>query len=110
MDKFTQELLFGLLFFTFCGVVALTVARYVYLIRKSMIEYGMVEDRPGREEKKLQLVGIMLGLGAGLLLSAIITALDFSEDVGDLLVWASLVTCTALGLLVSMRIGDRRAG
>ena len=108
MDKFTQEVLFALMFFTFLTTVGLTVARYVYLIRKAMIEYGIEEGSTGKKRKRLQVVGILLGLGTGLFLSAVISLLDLTEDTTDLLAWGSIIWCTGLGLLATTLITERR--
>ena len=100
MENF-EEALGALFLMTGIVVIVYIVARYSYLIKKAMIEKGLII--PGNSKKMLyQDIGcIVLSLGIGLIVSTFFTTMDLSEDTTDLLVWGTILIFGSIGLLVA---------
>ena len=106
MDTITQELILGILFIASCATIVLTVARYVYRLRRLRIEYGLESDSTLGRDKLVPLAGLLVGLGAGLLLASLASTWSLPEDTADLLGWGIIVLCTGGGLLAAYHLSD----
>ena len=81
--------------------VIFIIARYTYLIKKSMIEKGFTSPSSSSKAKYLDIGCIVGGLGLGLIISTTYTTMELSEDSTDLLVWGTILICGALGLIAA---------
>jgi hypothetical protein len=88
-------------------LVVLIIARYTYLIKRTMIEKGVYVEHKNTKFKYLDVGCIVFGLGIGLLVSSIFTTLDLLEDTMDLLVWGTILIFGAAGLVVAHFIRKR---
>lgn len=82
-------------------LVIFIIARYTYLIKKTMIEKGIYEAHTNNNFKYLDIGCIVFGLGIGLLLSSVFTTMDLLEDTMDLLVWGTILIFGATGLVIA---------
>jgi hypothetical protein len=82
-------------------VVVFIIAKYTYLIKKAMIEKGLVAQPNSRKMQYIDLGCIIGGLGIGLMVSTIYTSMELSEDTTDLFVWGTILLCGAIGLLAA---------
>ncbi len=82
-------------------LIVFIIARYTYLIKKSLIENGGYSDYKMNKLKYLDIGCIALGLGIGLIISSIFTTFNLSEDAIDLLVWGTILIFGAAGLIVA---------
>ena len=85
------------------GVIAVVfiIAKYTYLIKKTMIEKGLVSQVNSKKMQYIDMGCIVGSLGVGLIVSTIFTAMELSEDTTDLLVWGTILICGAIGLLAA---------
>lgn len=88
-------------------LMVLIIARYTYLIKRTMIEKGVYVEHKNTKFKYLDVGCIVFGLGIGLLVSSIFTTLDLLEDTMDLLVWGTILIFGAAGLVVAHFIRKR---
>lgn len=82
-------------------VVAYIIARYTYLVKKAMIENGLTSPT---KSKKLMLIDfgcILGGLGLGLIVSSIYSAMKLDENTTDLLVWGTILIFGAMGMVLA---------
>ncbi len=93
----------------FGGIVLIVyiLARYTYLIRRAMIEKGLVNST-GTNFRFLDWGCIVLSLGVGLIISSIYTAFDLTEDTMDLLVWGTILIFGGIGLMVAHSIRKKQ--
>lgn len=82
-------------------VVVFIIAKYTYLIKKAMIEKGLVSPTNSRKMQYIDLGCIIGGLGIGLMVSTIYTSMELSEDTTDLFVWGTILLFGAIGLLAA---------
>ncbi|WP_375578628.1 hypothetical protein ABWH96_16605 [Marivirga tractuosa] len=82
-------------------VVVYIIAKYTYLIKKAMIEKGLVSQTNSRKMQYIDLGCIIGGLGIGLMVSTIYTSMELSEDTTDLFVWGTILLFGAIGLLAA---------
>ena len=106
MDTTTQELILGILFMLSFLAIVITVARYVYRLRKLRIEYGIEGGATWGRDKLVPLAGTLIGLGAGLLLASVASTFQLPEDTADLLGWGIIVLSTGGGLLAAYHLSD----
>jgi NAD/NADP transhydrogenase beta subunit len=85
------------------GVVAVVfiIAKYTYLIKKAMIEKGLVAQTPSKKLQYIDIGCILGALGFGLIIATTFTSLNLTEDTTDLLVWGTVLICGALGLFLA---------
>ncbi len=100
MENFT-ELGGGLIIVTGFIVIVYIIARYTYFIKKLMIERGLTGSSNSGRFKYIDAACIVLGLGIGILVSAIYTTFPLTEDTMDLLIWGTILVFGALGLLIA---------
>lgn len=103
-----QEALGGL--FLMAGVVTVVyiIARYSYLIKKAMIEKGLVNPETSKKMQYIDIGCILLSLGLGLVVSTIFTTMDLTEDTADLLIWGTILVFGAIGLLAAHWLRKRQ--
>lgn len=82
-------------------LIVFIISRYVYLVKKLMIEKGIYIEHKTNRFKYLDIGCIVFGLGIGLLVSSIFTTMDLLEDTMDLLVWGTILIFGAAGLIVA---------
>ena len=89
--------------FLMAGVVTVVyiIARYSYLIKKAMIEKGLVIPETSKKMQYLDIGCIVLSLGLGLMVSTVFTTMELTEDTADLLIWGTILVFSAMGLLVA---------
>lgn len=89
--------------FLMAGVVTIVyiIARYNYLIKKAMIEKGLVSSATSNKMQYLDIGCIILSLGLGLIVCTIFTSMNLTEDTTDLLVWGTILVFGAIGLMVA---------
>ncbi|WP_299217274.1 DUF6249 domain-containing protein [uncultured Aquimarina sp.] len=107
MNTVTQEIIFGLMFFVLIITLVFIIARYMYLIKKALIEKGQYQDHKNNTLKYLDIGCIVFGLGVGLFVSSIFTTIELSEDTADLLIWGTILIFGAAGLIVAHFIRNR---
>lgn len=96
-----QEALGALVLMAGVVVVVFIIAKYTYLIKKAMIEKGLVSQANPRKMQYIDMGCIIGGLGIGLLVSTVYTMMELSEESIDLLVWGTILICGAIGLLAA---------
>jgi hypothetical protein len=96
-----QDVLAAFVFVAGFVTVVFIIAKYTYLVKKSMIEKGIIESKPRNKLLLIDWGCIIGGLGIGLLISSIFTVLEFSGDTTDLLVWGTILISGALGLVAA---------
>lgn len=86
-----------------CGTVLIVfiVARYTYLVKKTMIEKGLTTLQPNLKLKYLDIGCIVIGLGVGIMISSIFTTMEISEDTMDLLVWGTILIFGGFSLIIA---------
>ena len=88
-------------------LVIFIIARYTYLIKKTMMEHGIYQEQQNSKFKYLDIGCIVFGLGIGLLTSSIFTTIKITEDTMDLLVWGTILVFAAGGLVLAHFIRKR---
>lgn len=96
-----QDALGAILLMAGVVVVVFIIAKYTYLIKKAMIEKGLVSPANSRKMQYIDLGCIIGGLGIGLMVSTIYTSMELSEDTTDLFVWGTILLFGAIGLLAA---------
>ncbi len=96
-----QEALGAIVLMAGVVVVVFIIAKYTYLVKKAMIEKGLVSQTKAAKTLYLDIGCIIGGLGVGLLVSTVFTSMELSEDTTDLLVWGTILICGAIGLMVA---------
>lgn len=107
MNTTTQEVIFGIAFFALITTAIFIIARYTYLIRKVMAENGLEPPKVISKSRFIHFGGILIGLGIGLMVSSIFTAMNLSEDTADLLIWGTIVLFGGFGLIIANRLEDK---
>ena len=107
MDIAIQEVIFGIAFFAFITTVIFIIARYTYLIRKTMAENGLQATKILTKARLIHFGGILIGLGLGLMVSSVFTLMELSENTADLLIWGTIVLFGGLGLIVAHLLEEK---
>jgi hypothetical protein len=79
--------------------VIFIIARYNYLLKKALAEKGIVPNTV--KISYLEIACIVTGIGIGLGISSIFTAMNIAEDTMDLLIWAVILMGGGLGLFAA---------
>lgn len=98
-----SEILGGLILVTGAVLMVYFIARYTYLIKKMLIEKGVFERRSEAQITKVDVAYVMVGVGVGLLLAALLSLLQLPETTMDLLAWGAVLLSGAAGLLFAAR-------
>lgn len=88
-------------------VIVFILAKYNYLIKKTMVEKGLMIDKPKSRGKYIDVGCIVIGLGLGFLISSIFTEMNLTEDTTDLLVWGTLAVFGGASLIVAHFVRKR---
>ncbi len=88
--------------------VVFIIARYNFMIKKVMIEKGMHTPKTTTKARYLDLGCIIIGLGAGFLVSSIYTEMRLTEDTTDLLVWGTIAIFGGISLVVAHYLRKRQ--
>ncbi len=84
------------------GVVVFILAKYNYLIKKAMIEKGLIANQLTNQKLKYLDVGcIIVGLGLGFIVSSIYTEMNLSEDTTDLLAWGTIAIFGGISVILA---------
>ncbi|NHN27791.1 hypothetical protein FIA58_019095 [Flavobacterium jejuense] len=103
-----QEVLGALFLMMGIVVIVFIIAKYSYLIKKAMIEKGLVVAENSKKMLYQDIGCIVLSLGIGLIVSTMFTTMDLSEDTMDLFVWGTILIFGAIGLLVAHWLRTRK--
>ena len=87
--------------------VVYIIARYNYLIKKTMIENGVYLERKNNRLKYLEIACIAFGVGIGLFVSSIFNVFSISAEVLDLYIWGTTLIFGAAGVLLAHLIRNR---
>jgi len=98
------EVLGGGLIMMAIVIIVFILAKCTYLIKKAMIERELVEPNPNTRYRFLDIGCIIIGFGLGLLIAAIFTKMDLTEDTMDLLTWGTILIGGGLGFLTAYNI------
>lgn len=96
-----QDALGAIALMTGVVVVVFIIAKYTYMVKKAMIEKGLVSQANSSKTHYLDAGCIIGSLGLGLLVSTLFTTMELSEDTADLLIWGTILIFGALGLLMA---------
>ncbi|RKN81054.1 hypothetical protein [Ulvibacterium marinum] len=97
----TQDVIMGLGMILGLVTITFIIAKYTYQVKKAMIDRGLTSKTPNEKLRYLDIGGILLGLGIGLIVSSIFTTMDLSEDTMDLLVWGTILIFGSFGLALA---------
>ncbi len=109
MEHF-ESIFMGLCVFGSGVLVVFILAKYNYLIKKTILEKG--DSLPENKVSYRDIGCIVLGTGAGLGMSAVFTEMNLSEDTTDLLVYSVILIGGGIGLLTAhfLRSKDEKRG
>ena len=109
MERF-ENIFMGLCVFGSGVLVVFILAKYNYLIKKTILEKG--DSLPENKVSYRDIGCIVLGTGGGLGISAVFTELNLSEDTTDLLVYSVILIGGGIGLLTAhfLRSKDEKRG
>lgn len=96
-----QDALGAIVLMTGVVVVVFIITKYTYLVKKAMIEKGLVSQANSTNIRYLDVGCIVGGLGIGLMISTFYITLNLSEDATDLLVWGTILICGSIGLIAA---------
>lgn len=102
MDKFA-ELLGGVVFVGGLVLIVYFIARYTYLIKRMLIEKGLLDKRSESSITKLDVAYVVIGIGFGLLVAAGLSLLNLQERTLDFLVWGVVLISGAMGLVLAAK-------
>ncbi|NHF59390.1 hypothetical protein FK220_008570 [Flavobacteriaceae bacterium TP-CH-4] len=105
--KELNELLVVLTVVVAAILMVFIITRYSYLVKKAMIERGVVLNQNNDRFKYLDIGCIAFGLGIGLVASSIFTTMELTEDTMDLLIWGTILIFGAGGLVLAHFIRKR---
>ena len=100
MDRL-GEALGGLIIVTGMVLIVYFIAKFTFLTRKMLVEKGMLHKRTAPQINKKDIAYVTIGVGAGLLGSAMLSLLDLEENTMDLLGWGIVLIAGAAGLLIA---------
>lgn len=103
----TENIILGIGVFGGFVLIVYILARYTYLIKKTMIEHGQLNST-GPKYKYMDLGCIVLSLGIGLLVSSIYTNFEITEDTLDLLVWGTILVFGGIGLVTAHLLRSKK--
>jgi uncharacterized protein YybS (DUF2232 family) len=106
----TAAIVTGASLVTCIVLVVFILARYNYLLKKTMIEKELPFELTKNRYRFLELGCTLLGLGAGLAVSSVFTAMGLSEDTTDLLAWGVILVFGGTGLVISHYIRRKQEG
>ena len=86
-------------------LVIYIIARYNYLLKKTLAERGMVPEKS--KIRYAEMGCIVVGIGIGLGVSSLFTMMNLPADTMDLLVWSVILMGGGLGLFVAHFIGQQ---
>ncbi|WP_424989177.1 hypothetical protein [Flagellimonas sp.] len=93
-------------------VVTYIIARYTYLVKKAMIENGLASPTKSKQIMFIDFGCILGGIGLGLMVSSVFSAMDLDENTTDLLVWGTILIFGAVGMILAHflrnKFGDQR--
>ncbi len=96
-----ENLIMAVSVFGSAVLVIFILARYNYLIKKVIAENGGTPATAKSRYTYMDLGFIVLSLGVGLGISSIFTTLNLSEDTMDLLIYATILICGGIGLMLA---------
>ena len=103
METNYTEILGGLIIVSGAVLIVYFIARYTYLIKRMLAEKGMLDPENRNRISKMDVAGMIIGVGIGLLISTPLSTLELGEDTLDLLIWGVILICGAAGLIVASR-------
>ncbi|WP_394746934.1 hypothetical protein [Spongiimicrobium salis] len=89
MEK-TNEILSLLIVSIGFILIVYILAKYNYMVKKAMIDKGILVASRKHTVRHIDLGCILAGLGVGFLVSSIFTEMNLTEDTTDLLVWGTI--------------------
>ena len=96
-----NEALGGLIVVSGFVLIVYFISKYTFLIRKMMIERGLIDKDRKPAIHKLDVAFMVIGVGMGLLVAAYLSTLGLTEDTLDLLSLGTVLIIGATGLKVS---------
>ena len=102
MDQLS-EALGGLIIVSGMVLIVYFIARFTFLTKKMLAEKGMLGKGWSPQVTKRDVAFVTIGIGVGLLGSALLSLLELYEDTMDLLSWGLILISGAIGLLLASR-------
>lgn len=100
MEDF-QDAIGALVLMSGLVTVAYIIARYTYLVKKAMIENGLASPTKSKRIMFIDFGCILGGIGLGLMVSSIFSAMDLDENTTDLLAWGTILIFGAAGMILA---------
>jgi len=82
-------------------IIVFIISKYTYLVKKAMIEKGVMNQQIQNKTTYTDIGCIVLGLGIGFIVSSIFTEMNLSEDTTDLLVWGTIAIFGGFSLILA---------
>jgi len=99
-----NETLGGLIIILGMVAIVYIIARYRYMIKKLMIEKGVMPPSGNSKSRLIDAGCMFFFLGIGVLVSAYYTTLDLTEDTLDLLMWGTILIIGSFGPIAAYLI------
>ncbi len=97
------EALGGLIIVTGMVLIVYFIAKFSFLTKKMLAEKGMLESNSTPRITKRDVAYVTIGVGLGLLASALLSQFEIEENTMDLLGWGIVLVSAAIGLLLSAK-------
>ncbi|MBW8201192.1 hypothetical protein [Flagellimonas abyssi] len=91
-------------------VVTYIIARYTYLVKKAMIENGLASPEKSKRIMFIDFGCILGGIGLGLMVSSVFSAMEMDENTTDLLVWGTILIFGAVGMVLAHFLRNKFGG
>ena len=101
---YMNETIGGLIIITGLVLIVWIIAKYTYLIKKTLADQGLAGKASGPKISKMDVIFSVAGIGIGLLMVAYLSSMSIEEDILDPLSWGIILICASAGLFVANKI------